>query len=61
MPNTIIDVEHNIDPNNITSERGGAVTKDVRVTIREGVSKSEAHKALLVITSALACDQVELA
>jgi hypothetical protein len=44
----------------ITAERGGAVTHELRVTIRPGVSKQAAHRALQSISSALIGDQVNL-
>ena len=60
MSNHIIDCDHNIDTKDITLERGGAVTNDVRVTIREGVSVADAHKCLLGITNAMVGDQIKL-
>jgi hypothetical protein len=60
MGNHIIDVPHNVDTKDITAESGGAVSNDVRVTIRQGVTKQEAHKALLGISNALIGDQVKL-
>jgi hypothetical protein len=38
--NTQIDIEANADLKDISAEPGGAVTNEVRVTIREGVSKA---------------------
>ena len=60
MENFIIDIDSDIDMKDIVAERGGAVTHDVCVTIRPGVSKQEAHKALQSISSALIGDQVNL-
>jgi hypothetical protein len=60
MSNTIIDVASDSDPKDIIAEAGGAVTRDVRVTIREGVSKSQAHVALQAISNVLISDSIKL-
>ncbi len=60
MENTIIDIDSNVDIKDIVAEPGGAVLKDVRVTIRPGVTTAEAHKALQAISSALIGDQIKL-
>ena len=60
MENTIIDIDSNADIKDIAASSGGAVTNDVRVTIRPGVTTAEAHKALQAISSALIGDQIKL-
>ena len=57
---TKIDIDSNADLKDITAEPGGDVTNDIRVTISQGVSKAEAHKALLVISNALIGDAITL-
>ena len=46
--------------NDIVAEDGGAVTNDVRVTIRRGTSTQQVHKALQSISSAIIGDQIKL-
>lgn len=58
--NTQIDIMANADLKDVSSEPGGAVSAEVRVVIRKGVSKAEAHKALQVISSALIGDAITL-
>ena len=61
MENFIIDIGHNIDLKNITAEKTSvAVTHDIRVVIKGGVTKQQAHLALLAITNALIGDRVVL-
>ena len=61
MENYIIDIDHNEDLKNITAEKtDAAVSGDIRVTIRPGVTTAEAHKALQAISSALIGDQIKL-
>ena len=60
MENHIIDVNSDVDIKDIVAESGGAVSRDVRVTIRPGVTTAEAHKALQAISSALIGDQIKL-
>ncbi len=60
MENHVIDIDANIDIKDIAASSGGAVTNDVRVTIRPGVTTAEAHKALQAISSALIGDQIKL-
>ena len=60
MENFIIDIDSNADMKDITAESGGAVTHDVRVTVRPGVSKQEVHRALQSISSVLIGDQIVL-
>jgi hypothetical protein len=61
MENFIIDIGHNIDLKNITAEKtSAAVTHDIRVVIKGGVTKQQAHLALLAITNALIGDRVVL-
>jgi hypothetical protein len=55
------DIGHNIDLKNITAEKtSAAVTHDIRVVIKGGVTKQQAHLALLAITNALIGDRVVL-
>ena len=60
MTNLQIDIDANVDVKDITATPGGAVTADVRVVIRDGVTASEAHNALKAISSALVGDQINL-
>ena len=61
MENYIIDIDSNIDLKDIVAESGeAAVTNDVRVIIRQGVSKQEVHKALQAVSSVLIGDQIIL-
>ena len=61
MENYIIDIDSNIDMKDIVAESGeAAVTNDVRVIIRQGVSKQEVHKALQAVSSVLIGDQIIL-
>ncbi len=60
MENTIIDIPANADIRDITAESGGAVSGDIRVTIKHGLSKQAAHQALQAISSALIGDQIKL-
>jgi hypothetical protein len=61
MENFIIDIDHNIDLKNITAEKtSAAVTHDVRVVIKSGVTKQQAHLALLAISNTLIGDQINL-
>jgi len=60
MTNTKIDIEANADLKDIIGEPGGDVSNEVRVTIREGVTKAEAHKALQAISNALIGDAITL-
>ena len=61
MENFIIDIDHNIDLKNITAEKtSAAVTHDLRVVIKGGITKQQAHLALLAITNALIGDRVVL-
>jgi hypothetical protein len=60
MAHLQIDVEANTDIKDITAQPGGSVFADVRVVVREGVSASEAHKALQAISSAIIGDQIDL-
>ncbi len=58
--NTQIDILANADLKDVSSEPGGDVSAEIRVTIASGVSKAEAHKALQTISSALIGDAVTL-
>jgi 2-methylaconitate cis-trans-isomerase PrpF len=61
MENYIIDIDSNIDMKDIVAESGeAAITNDVRVIIRQGVSKQEVHKALQAVSSVLIGDQIIL-
>lgn len=61
MENYIIDIDSNIDLKDIVAESGeAAITNDVRVIIRQGVSKQEVHKALQAVSSVLIGDQIIL-
>jgi hypothetical protein len=60
MDNTTIDIDLNDDIRAVVAEDGGAVGRDVRVVIRGGVTKSEAHKALQAISSAINDGQIIL-
>ena len=61
MENFIIDIDHNIDLKNITAEKtSAAVTHDIRVVIKGGVTKQQAHLALLAISNTLIGDQINL-
>jgi len=61
MENYIIDIDSNIDLKDIVAESGeAAITNDVRVIIRQGVSKQEVHKALHAVSSVLIGDQIIL-
>ena len=61
MENFVIDIDSNIDMKDIVAESGeAAITNDVRVTIRQGVTKQEAHRALQSISSVLIGDQIVL-
>jgi hypothetical protein len=44
----------------VKSAPGGAVTAEVRLVVREGVSKAEAFKALQTISNALVGDAITL-
>ena len=57
---TKIDIDSNADLKDITAETGGEVDNDIRLVIRQGVSKSEAHKALQAISNALIGDAITL-
>ena len=59
MP-TQIDIPANADLRDVTSAPGGVVTNEVRVTIADGVTKGEAHKALMLIGNALIGDAIKL-
>ena len=60
MENHNIDIDANADLKNIVAETGGTVTNDVRVMIKGGVSKAEAHKALQAISNALIGDAIKI-
>jgi len=60
MENHVIDIDSNIDMKDIVAVTGGDVKNDIRVTIRQGVSKQEAPKALQAISSVLIGDQIKL-
>ena len=61
MENYIIDIEATADLKNITAEKtSAAVDNDVRVVIKSGVTKQQAHLALLAISSTLVGDQIVL-
>ena len=61
MENFITDIDHNIDLKNITAEKtSAAVTHDLRVVIKSGITKQQAHLALLAISNTLIGDQIIL-
>ena len=61
MENFITDIDHNIDLKNITAEKTNAVVdNDVRVVVKSGITKQQAHLALLAISNTLIGDQIIL-
>lgn len=50
----------NADLRDVSAESGGDVENEIRVTIAAGVSKSEAHKALMLIGNAIIGDAITL-
>ena len=61
MENYVIDIAHDIDSKNITAEKTNAtVDNDVRVVVKSGVTKQQAHLALLAISNTLIGDQIIL-
>jgi hypothetical protein len=61
MENYVIDIAHDIDLKNITAEKTNAtVDNDVRVVVKSGVTKQQAHLALLAISNTLIGDQIIL-
>jgi len=57
---TKIDILTNADLRDVSAESGGDVENEIRVTIAAGVSKSEAHKALMLIGNAIIGDAITL-
>ena len=61
MGNYLIDIESNAELKNITAEKtNAAVDNDVRVVIKSGITKQQAHLALLAISNTLIGDQIIL-
>lgn len=60
MANTQIDVTKYVAIDSVTASAAGTVTNDVRVVIKEGLTKEEAYTSLLAVMNALISDRITL-
>lgn len=60
MANTQIDVAKKLDLNDVTASAAGTVTNDVRVVLKQGITKEEASVTLKAIADALVGDSITL-
>jgi hypothetical protein len=58
--NTLIEINANDDLRDVTAGPGGVTTKEIRLVIGEGVTKGEAHKALMMLGNAIISDNIQL-